>query len=72
MSEQSEDRSFSWVTSKESVAIPRVDAIAVYTNPENDVVIRQQDSMDYDDAVIVIPRDRVNDLIAVLKRELEG
>ena len=59
---------FSW-GDKASVVIKRVDAIAVYTNPNGDIVIRQQDSMGEDDSVIVIPLDRVEELVQAICAE---
>lgn len=60
---------FSWRDS-DSVIIEKVDAVAVYTNPRGDVVIRQDGGMD-DDAIIVIPQSRLNELIIALQRELQ-
>lgn len=62
------DEDFSWDDS-ESVA---VEAIAVYSNPEGDIVIRQQSAMGEDDVWVVIPRGRVADVIAALKREADA
>lgn len=48
---------FAW--EDEDIVLRSVSAIAVYSNPAGDVVIRQQDPMGDEDQVIVIPRDRV-------------
>jgi len=57
----------------ESVVVNPVSAIAVYTNTHGEVVIRQQnisENLDQD-PLIVIPRERVRDVIAALKKESE-
>lgn len=54
---------------KESTVIPSVRAVAVYTNPNGDIVIRQEGYPD-EDAVIVIPRGALNSLVKALKAEV--
>lgn len=54
---------------KESTVIPAVQAVAVYTNPSGDIVIRQQDHYGDDDAVIVIPRSQAAQLAKALRDE---
>jgi hypothetical protein len=66
---KSED--FSWYDSNDLIIIEQVDAIAVYSNPKGDIVIRQQDPIDGEDPFVVIPRTRVNEVIAALKKEAE-
>lgn len=56
---------------KESTVIPSVRAVAVYTNPNGDIVIRQEGYPDEDD-FIVIPRGAVNSLVEALKAEAEA
>ena len=55
---------------KESVVIEAVRAIAVYTNPRGDIVIRQE-STDHgdDDGVVVIPRASVGAILKAVKAE---
>jgi hypothetical protein len=55
---------------KEDIIIPRVDAIAVYTNSNGDVVIRQQDSMGDEDSIVIIPRLHVQTVIAAINHQL--
>lgn len=57
---------FSWL-SDESVVIQRVDAIAVYTNERNEVVIRQENQVGDDDAIVIVPIRCVRDLIEALQ-----
>jgi hypothetical protein len=58
--------------SKESIVIPSVQAIAVYTNPQGEVVIRQEGTGNGDlpdDAFVVIPRGAVGAIVKALKAE---
>lgn len=64
----SEDKEFNW-SDRDSIVVRSVDAIAVYTNPDGEVVIRQQSRMGEEDQFIVIPLERVQDLIAALSEE---
>jgi hypothetical protein len=41
---------------KESLVVASVQAVAVYTNPRGEIVIRQESAMREDDSVIVIPK----------------
>ena len=59
---------FSW-SDNESLVISSVDAVAVYTSPDGQIAIRQRDSTDERDAIIVLPRQRVSELIAALQKE---
>ena len=70
MADQDGTNEFSW-SDKESVVIEKVDAIAVYTSPRGDIVIRQEGNME-DDSIIVVPQLRLNDLISALRREVQG
>lgn len=54
---------------RESIVVPAVQAIAVYTNPAGDIVIRQEDPMGNEDSVVVLPRGSVNALIKAMKAE---
>ena len=64
---------FEW-SDVDAVVVPSIRAIAVYTNPSGEIVIRQEGDGEYlfggQDPFIVIPRDRVKDLIAALEREM--
>lgn len=55
---------------KESTIVKSVQAIAVYSNQDGEIVIRQQDSLGDEDGYIVIPKLYVPALIESLKREL--
>ena len=70
MTTEDEGVPFSWKDT-EDVIIDRVEAIAVYSNPKGNIVIRQESSIGEDDAVIVVPKSRVRDLILALQNEVE-
>ena len=59
---------FSWNDS-EKVVVEQVNAIAVYTNPKGNIVVRQQGSSGEDDQFIRIPRHAVDSVIAALRNE---
>jgi hypothetical protein len=54
---------------KDSTVVPQVDAIAVYTNLDGLVVIRQRSQIGEDDAFIAVPKGSVAALIKALKEE---
>lgn len=57
---------------KEKTVIQHVDAIAVYVNNDNNIVIRQEDPMgSNEDKWIVVPRAQVETLIAAMRREMD-
>ena len=49
------DWSWSEEDGKSSTVVRSVQAVAVYTNPDGDIVIRQQGEFGGDDSVIIIP-----------------
>jgi hypothetical protein len=53
----------------ESVIIQSVQAVAVYTNPNGEIVIRQESSTQDDDHFVVIPRSQVKVLLKALRDE---
>ena len=70
MSDSTED--FNWSNS-DSVVVKTLAGIAVYTNTQGDIVIRQETITDFqnEDSFIIIPRDRLPDVIAAIQKELE-
>lgn len=62
---------FDWNSEKikESVVMKSVQAIAVYTNPDGDVVIRQQDSMGDEDHFVVLPKSSAKALVKAITAE---
>lgn len=57
--------------SKELTVFPTVSAVAVYSNPDGDIVVRQEGHMGEDDAVIIIPRIHAAAVISAVQAELE-
>ena len=64
-------RPFDW-TDKGSVVVRRVDAIAVYTDSEGDIIIRQQRADLPDDVIIAIPYKHAYSVIEGIQRQLKG
>jgi hypothetical protein len=61
---------FDW-GDKESVVVKSQDAIAVYANPDGDIVIRRQQSwQDNEDVWIVVSRGQVRRVIEALEKVL--
>jgi len=56
---------------KRPVVIRPVEAIAVYRNPKDDVVIRQQDILGGEDSFVIVPQDRLSELILALQNHLD-
>jgi len=54
---------------KESVIVPSVAALAVYTNTAGEIVIRQQDQFGGDDSIIVLPKSHAAKLATALRNE---
>lgn len=66
------DEKFNWSAENPQVVIAKQDAVAIYLNPDNDIVIRREaDWPDEDeDAFIVIPRFAARRFIEALERLL--
>ena len=62
-------RDWDWNTDTDSTVVPAVQAVAVYTNPKGDIVVRQQDMYGEDDSVIVVPRQHASRLAKALRDE---
>lgn len=63
---------FNWTSSEEAVVFPTVQAVAVYTNPNGDIVIRQEaGSTDDEDSFVVIPKTHAVSLVSAIQRELD-
>lgn len=58
---------WNWYEQKPEIVFPSVQAVAVYQNPDGDVVIRQQGEMGEDDSVVIIPARNVDAVIAAIK-----
>ena len=61
---------FNWHAGGENVVFKTVQAVAVYLNPDGDLVIRQEaGSLDDDDHIVIVPRDRVEALALAMQSE---
>ena len=61
---------FKWNEDIDNVVFKSVQGVAVYSNPDGDIVIRQQASpLDDDDQIVIVPSDRVEALIFSIKSE---
>lgn len=59
---------FDW-SDKEAVVVPQQDAIAVYANPDGELVIRRRRDWDEDeDKVIVVSALNISSLIEAMQR----
>lgn len=56
---------------KTSQVIPRIRALAVYSNDNGEVVIRQQGIMGEEDDIIVFPASHADAVIAAIKAEVD-
>ncbi len=56
---------------KQSTVVKSVKALAVYTNEDGDIVIRQE-GYGSEDEYVVIPRKSVNDVIKAIRAELKA
>ena len=65
-------KDWNWHSSdaEDSMVIPSVQAVAVYTNGNGDVVIRQEGWAGEDDSVIVIPVSLAQQVADAIKNEL--
>jgi len=64
-------RQFDWAD-KGSIVVRRVDAIAIYTDPEGDIVIRQQRADVPYDVIVTIPPQHAYSVIEGIQRQLKG
>lgn len=64
---------WNWNGQEESqcTIVPRVQAVAVYSNQQGEIVVRQQDAMEDGDAVIILPVSAAKQLILALQNEID-
>ena len=62
---------FSW-SDDTLVVVKRVDAIAVYRNPEGDIVIRQERRGGDEDHLVIVPGQYAYTLVESIQRLLKG
>lgn len=63
---------FDWYSEDcaEDIVVPPVDAIAVYTNKKDHIVIRQKGSDGDEDSFVILPKSFVSRLISALQSEI--
>ena len=66
---QSDD--FSW-SDDALVVVKRVDAVAVYRNPQGDIVIRQERRGGEEDNIVIVPGQYAYTLVESIQRLLKG
>ena len=66
-----EANDFSW-SDESLVVVKRVDAIAVYKNPEGDIVIRQENRGNDEDSRVVVPPQYAYTLVESIQRMLKA
>ena len=66
-----EANDFSW-SDEALIVVKRVDAIAVYKNPEGDIVIRQEQRSGDEDNVVVVPPQYAYTLVESIQRMLKA
>jgi len=66
-----EPNDFSW-SDDALVVVKRVDAIAVYKNPEGDIVIRQERRLGDEDNIVIVPAQYAYTLVESVQRMLKA
>jgi hypothetical protein len=67
----SSSNDFSW-SDEALIVVKRVDAIAVYKNPQGDIVIRQESRSDGDDNIVLVPAQYAYTVVESIQRLLKG
>lgn len=60
-----------WYRPNDAIVVAPVDPIAVYTNDEGSIVIRQKDGIQDEDLIVVIPKQYAQAVIDAIKKELQ-
>lgn len=50
-------------SARESLVLPRVDALAIYANNNGEIVLRQQGMDGQEDSIIIIPKSQAQEVI---------
>ena len=62
---------FSW-SDEALIVVKRVDAIAVYKNPQGDIVVRQESRAGDEDNIVIVPAQYAYTLVESMQRLLKG
>jgi len=57
-------------SAKESLVLPRVDALAIYANNNGEIVLRQQGMDGHPDSIIIIPKSQAQEVIDAMSTML--
>jgi hypothetical protein len=68
---QANSNDFSW-SDEALIVVKRVDAIAVYKNPQGDIVIRQESRAGDEDNIVIVPAQYAYTLVESMQRLLKG
>ena len=69
--EMAQSNDFSW-SDESLIVVKRVDAIAVYKNPQGDIVVRQESRGGDEDNIIIVPAQYAYTLVESMQRLLKG
>lgn len=57
-------------SARESLVLPRVDALAIYANNNGEIVLRQQGMDGQEDSIIIIPKSQAQEVIDAMSAML--
>ncbi|WP_432379659.1 hypothetical protein [Duganella sp. P38] len=57
-------------SARESLVLPRVDALAIYANSNGEIVLRQQGMDGNEDSIIIIPKSQAPEVVAAINNML--
>lgn len=57
-------------SARESLVLPRVDALAIYANNNGEIVLRQQGMDGQEDSIIIIPKSQAQEVIDAMSTML--
>ncbi|NYE58985.1 hypothetical protein FHW58_000137 [Duganella sp. 1224] len=57
-------------SARESLVLPRVDALAIYANNNGEIVLRQQGMDGHDDSIVIIPKSQAQEVINAIAHML--
>lgn len=59
-------------SARESLVLPRVDALAIYANSNGEIVLRQQGMDGSEDSIVIIPKSQAQEVINAISAMLAG
>ncbi|SDF42360.1 MULTISPECIES: hypothetical protein [unclassified Duganella] len=64
------DWDWSSTSARESLVLPRVDALAIYANSSGEIVLRQQGMDGNEDSIIIIPKTQAQHVVTAISEML--